>query len=433
MVYFVLYNLVIILLYPLLFPGLLFVSLTNHKFTGTMKERFGRYDCAGGAASIWVHAVSVGEAVGAIPLIRMILEREPGRRVVVTTATKGGREVLLKELGNKVVVAYSPLDFPWVVSRAVKKFNPSALLLMETEIWPNLISECARRGAPVILLNGRVSDRAAAASGFVLGVYGFALPLFSALGMQNGGDADRIKKLGAPAERVHVLGNIKFDGIPGAEDMAKTEALRKIAGLKDEPLFVAGSTHPGEEEMMMDVFGAIRKALPSLRMIIAPRHIERSQQVLELISNHSTGVSCELRTKLEKADAPKPDVIVWDTIGELRALYSMASACFVGGSLIERGGHNILEPAACGKAPFYGPNMANFRASVDALQEGGGGVQVESAEQLAGSLKKYLTDDQGMKKLDAAALETIRKNSGASERAYELFKSHDRLKTRGKG
>lgn len=429
MVYFFIYNLIIILLYPLLFTGLVFVSFKSHKFKGTMKERFGWYSCHGEEPSIWVHAVSVGEAVGAIPLVRMLLERESGRRIVVTTATKGGREVLQKELGDSVTVAYSPLDFPWVVSRAVKKFNPRVLLLMETEIWPNLISACSKRGAPVLLLNGRVSDRSAAASGFVLGVYRFALPVFSALGMQTASDADRIKKLGAPADRIHVLGNIKFDGMPGAEENEKISALKNIIGSADELLFVAGSTHPGEEEMMLETFHSLRKDFSTIRMIIAPRHIERSQQVLELLfRNHDYSLSVALRTSLEHSSVPKPDIIVWDTIGELRTLYSMASACFVGGSLIERGGHNILEPAACGKAPFYGPHMANFRASVDILESGGGGVQVANATELTEALKNYLNDDQKMKKLDGAALEAVRKNSGASERAYALFKKFDVVK-----
>lgn len=429
MPYFIIYNIALILFYPLILIFLAVSSLTNHKFSGTIMERLGRYpSSARGGPSIWVHAVSVGEAAGAAPLIRMLQKRETGRRIVVTTATKGGRDILLKEFGGTVTIAYFPLDFPWVAARAIKTFNPTALLLMETEIWPNIISACRRRGIPALLLNGRVSDRMAGAAGATLGMYKFALGLFDALAMQSESDAERIIKLGAPPEKTSVAGNIKFDGISSELDAEKFEFLRSVVGDISGGLLVAGSTHPGEEKYALDAFRQLRADWPALRMAIAPRHIERSGEALEICL--AEGFKSALRSDPDKCETAAADVIVWDTIGELRYLYNIASACFVGGSLIERGGHNILEPAACGKAAFYGPHIANFRASAQALEAGGGGFPVAGPEELAPSIRKYLSDPELMKKMDGAALDVVKKNAGASEKIYALFKANDRMRNK---
>lgn len=420
LIYHIIYNMLLVAAYPLLLVFFAWAAVANHKYTGTMKERFGFYRRRPAGGATWLHAVSVGEAVGATPLIRTILERDPAAPLVVTTTTKGGMEVLRKTFGDSVVTAYFPLDFPWVIARAVRAFRPRALILMETEIWPNLVSQCRRSGAPVLLLNGRVSDRMASSGGAAAGLYRHVFSLMSALGMQTGADAERLKRLGADPSKIHIVGNMKFDGMMTELDSEKIGELRRTAAADGAPLFVAGSTHPGEEEIMLGTLDALKAEYPGMRLVIAPRHIERSPEVMELC--RGAGRDVELRSERGPDRPCGGDIVVWDTIGELRYLYSLAAACFVGGSLIRRGGHNILEPAACGKAAFYGPHMANFKASVDALESGGGGKCVEGGGELADSLLQYLGNDDLRKKMDAAALDVVKRNAGASERAYELYR-----------
>ena len=421
----IIYNAVLIAAYPFLRLYFLWQGARSEKFTGTMQERFGRYPAVkrrkSGERVIWVHAVSVGEAVGATKFIRLLLDREKDASIVVTTATKGGMNILESSFGGSITAAYFPFDFPWVVRRALKAFRPSSLILMETEIWPNLTTAVARRGAPVILLNGRVSDRMASAGAMVKTVYSSVFSAMRALGMQTEEDAGRIIRLGAPAAKTHVVGNMKFDASPDAPDAEKTAELKALLNPGGGPVFTAGSTHPGEEEMILDVFSRLRRKRPELRLLLAPRHIERAAVVLDLAQ--ASFPDAKLRSSLASAGVVStPSVVVMDTIGELRLAYGLSTLCFVGGSLVERGGHNILEPAACGKAAFYGPHMMNFIASARALEAGGGGVMVKDSEDLFARLSEYLDDEEARARVDSNALKVIMRNAGATERAHRIFK-----------
>lgn len=419
------YNLFLVGAYPALAACFFIQSLRSDKFSGTLGERFAFYgekkEALRGRRTIWLHAVSVGEAVGAIPLVRVLLGEEAGRRLVITTTTKGGMEILRKTFGDRITAAYFPFDFPWVVRRALKAFHPDALILMETEIWPNLIGACARGGIPVLLLNGRVSDRMARAGGGMRRLYRGVFSMMEALGMQTGRDADRIIALGAPKRKVHIVGNMKFDGIMTDTDAVKLDELRRLLAPEKGPILIAGSTHPGEEEIVLAVFRRLREKIGALQLAIAPRHIERAGEVAAIVEKHGFIAVLRSLAAAPVSGGERP-VVVLDTIGELRYVYSIATLCFVGGSLVERGGHNILEPAACGKAPFYGPYTMNFSASVLTLEQGGGGIQVADTGEFSEQAFRYLSDEEYRGKMDGNALEVVRRNSGATARAYDLFR-----------
>jgi len=412
------------MLSPLLIPYLHVQAMKNEKYKGTLSERFAEYGVKknriGSSGTIWLHAVSVGEAVGAIPLIRLLQEKEVGTPVVVSTTTKGGMEILEKTFGDKIIPIYFPLDFPWVIRRALNVLKPRALILMETEIWPNLIVKSDRKGVPVMLMNGRVSDRMVSASGIIKKLYKTVFKSIRILGMQTQKDADRIIELGANENKVHVVGNMKFDGQMSDIDSDKINRLKDIFKPGEAGIVIAGSTHPGEEEMLLDAYKSITTRNTGIRLVIAPRHIERAAEVVDIV--RSKDLEPVLRSSLSEDSMIKDEVIILDTIGELRYLYSLAELCFVGGSLIERGGHNILEPAACGKAAFYGPYMMNFESSVNVLEENNGGIQVRNEEDIVSEFNKYLNNKEYRDSLDANAFDVVKRNAGAADRAYRLFK-----------
>lgn len=390
-----------------------------------MHERFGFLDASlskpAGQRRIWVHAVSVGEVVGAMPLLQDIRKKLIEYDLVVSTTTKTGRDMLLKSFPD-IKTFYFPFDFPWMAARMLRTIAPDIVALMETELWPNMMAACRRRGAPVLLLNGRVSDRMAGAGRAIRAIYGFAFQQLSALAMQTRRDADRILELGAPPGRVSVIGNMKFDGMLTGVEKKQLDELHRIINPENRPLFVAGSTHPGEERLVEAAFEAARERFPELMLVLAPRHIERADEVEGLAQIRDFSVLRRTRIPINE-QGHNADIIILDTIGELRGLYALATVCFVGGSLVERGGHNVLEPAACGKAPFYGPHTANFRDSVAALERGGGGRPVKDADELAAGVIECLENPEKREQADARALEVLKSNAGARDRAFELLKS----------
>ncbi len=413
------YNAAMVAAWPLVAGYFAYNGLPGRKYHGTLATRFGRIDAVpcGSRPVVWVHAVSVGEAVGAAVFVRRLLA---GGRVdvVMSCTTMTGMEILKNTFGESLYLFYFPIDAPWIMRRVMGVLRPAALVLMETELWPNAIREAKRAGAKVVMVNGRVSDRMAAAEGIVRRLYGELLPMVDAFGMQSERDAGRIVALGAPAGCVSVTGNLKFDCPSGSADAAKIDELKMITGAGKCELFLAGSTHPGEEEKIIEVYRTVSEKRHGLRLVIAPRHVERADDVAELC--RGAGYVAVKRSECGAAGGDG-GVIVWDTIGELRALYAIAGLCFVGGSLVERGGHNILEPATCGKAPFFGPYMANFAAAVDAMTAGGGAVKVDGTLDFIQKATDYLNNENGMRdRLDRAALETVRANAGAVDRCAAM-------------
>jgi 3-deoxy-D-manno-octulosonic-acid transferase len=345
---------------------------------------------------IWIHAASVGEVRAAGALVRALKAEAPERSVVISTFTATGNRVARQAgVGDKVI--FLPLDFSWVARRAVKRIGPSLLLFLETEIWPNLVSEAYRRGIPTIMLSGRLSAKALSRYELARPFFRRVLAQYTALGMQSGEDAARMLKLGAPEKKVSVVGSLKFavDGaVNGCENIVRFT-------VPDRQVLVAGSTHRGEELALLRALQLARASIPKLMMVLAPRHPERFSEVEKLLRESS--LSFERKTTLQPDQYFQPDVLLLDTVGELTEFFNAADLAFVGGSLVDAGGHNILEPARCRKPVLFGPYMENFRTIAEGMKRNGGAIEVHGAEDLARVLTKLLADPEARQRIGQSA------------------------------
>jgi len=422
-----------------LLPYFVYQAIFNRKYLSNFRQRLGLLPDtlndepgSGLRPAIWIHAVSVGETLAAKPLIAGLRARFPQYSLIVSTTTATGQSVARSRVTEADGVCYFPFDWKFSVRRALDAINPRVVILMESELWLNFLSECVERRIPVIVTNGRISDRSFARSQkfgfFVRRLYG----LVTRFAMQSRVDADRAIALGAPAERVTVSGNLKFE-IGGANESPKivetAKFLDEIFALSSTPLIIAGSTTEGEEEVVLAAFEELRKenAFARVRMLIAPRHPERFDFVARLLV--SSRLNCARRSEAPR-ESKTADVILLDTVGELAALYRFASVVFVGGSLVPKGGHNILEPALYAKPIIVGPHMENFREIAreflqrDALvQLRGADVRALTAE-LRGAIANLLSDKNYAEALGSNARKTIDENRGATARTVEIVSEH---------
>ena len=323
---------------------------------------------------IWVHTVSVGETIAAKELVLKLQEKYPHKKICVSTTTVTGQQTAKRIYPENVATFFFPLDLTIIVKKVIKFIDPFMFVLFETEIWPNLIMEMKKHDVPVFLVNGRISDRSF--KGYKR-IALFLKPVFNSISlfcMQTEDDAKRIKKIGAPVSRVKITGNVKYD-VDMDQKVNLPHAFEKI---KDNDIFVAGSTHPGEEEIIIDAYKRILAKRP-ITLIIAPRHIERTQEIINICKNNS----CEyvLFSKIDDHNIENKIIIV-DTIGHLKELYSIATITFVGGSLVPKGGHNIIEPAIFSKPIIYGKYMNNFRVMAKTFTDRKAGVQLKSEQDL---------------------------------------------------
>ncbi|MBI2152467.1 MAG: 3-deoxy-D-manno-octulosonic acid transferase [Candidatus Rokubacteria bacterium] len=365
----------------------------------------------------WIHAVSVGEAMAAIPLIHAVRRRWPDLHPVVTTVTPTGARVVKDRLEPAATHRYFPLDFPGAVRRALAGVNPEFFLALETEIWPNFLRALGARGIPAMIANGRISDRSFRRYRLVRPFMRRILAGVTVFAMQSAEDARRVIALGAPPERVVVTGNLKTDAMPnepGAEQL-----WRRLMGLTGgEPVWIAGSTHRGEEELLLEAFLSLRRRHPTLVLVIAPRHPERVAEVERLI--RTRGLRSVRRTGLPSARDANA-VIVLDTVGELPQLYQLSQVVFVGGSLVPLGGHNMLEPALRRKPVVFGPHTTNFREGAELLVTAGAALVVRDAKELEGALDGLLSDPTRRAAMGEAAFEAVAGRQGAVLQTLELI------------
>jgi len=365
-----------------------------------------------GKKVIWLHTVSVGEAGAASELVKYLKEDYPEHRLVISTVTKSGNRIAQGLIGLQDAVIYSPLDIGFIVRRVINSIKPQAFIVAETEIWPNLTVGLARAKVPIILVNGRISSGSFRGYQIIRPFLRGVLRKFNLFCMQTTGDAQRIIELGAQKDKVKVTGNMKFD--IGSSDAGHSLEL----GLKEnEQLFIAGSTHRGEEKIVLEVYKELIKSHPNLRLLIAPRHIERTKEIETLISK--LGFYSQRISRLEKG---LRTVFILDTIGQLKNLYSLADIVFVGGSLIAHGGQNPIEPAVFGKAIIFGPHMFNFSDLAGAFRDKDAVIMVKNAKELRGAALQILNDDRLRENLGKKAKELIRENTGASFRNAQLIK-----------
>ena len=355
----------------------------------------------------WIHAVSVGEVLAARALIAPLKERFPDAQVFVSATTITGHAVARSSLRGVDGVFYAPFDWAGPVRRTLRRLRPELLVLMETEIWPNLIHEAKRHGARVALVNGRLSPRSFSRYRRIRAFMARVLSDVDLFLMQGEAHAQRVRELGAPAERVRVLGNLKFDAIeaPPLAGLASLFATRHGA-----PVWVAGSTVAGEEEMVLSAYRRVHERIPQAGLIVAPRHPERFAEVPALVE--AAGFRCVRRSALGPEGWQNGSVVLLDTLGELAQVYPFAAVVFVGGSLVPAGGHNILEAAMAGKAVVVGPHMENFQEIAEQFRSEEALAQVHSADDLAQQVLSLLSDDVRRERMGAKARALVARNRG---------------------
>ena len=374
---------------------------------------------------VWIHAVSVGETLAARPVARALRAAMPDANIALSCITDTGFETAQAAIkaGEADAVFYFPLDVPLAVNRTLNVVRPDALLLMETELWPNVLHLAKQSGARTFLVNGRVSDNLLQRAPKMGRLWRWMLGNLDALLMRSRFDAERMKQIGASRAQVHVIGDVKLDALPDDEQNRNERARwkRVLALRDDEALLVAGSTHPGEEEQILEGFENIRREIPGARLLIAPRHIERADEVENVI--RAAGFAAVRRTHLDENAAEKisaDTVFLLDTVGELSTLYAAAEVAFVGGSLVERGGHNVLEPLLRGAPVLFGPNVANFREAARFAETSGGGKMAKNADELASAPLLWLRNQEKRNVDVSAAREQLREHCGAARRVAEF-------------
>jgi 3-deoxy-D-manno-octulosonic-acid transferase len=364
----------------------------------------------------WIHAVSVGEAMTAIPLVEGLRRRWPGLAVVLTTVTPTGARIVADRLDGAATHRYFPLDLPGPVERALDGVRPHFFIGMETELWPNFLGALARRRIPSMIANGRISDRSYQRYRWVTFLTRPMLRSITVLGMQSQEDARRAIALGAWPERVVVTGSLKTDAV--AESPGARELWERLLGLgAGERVWIAGSTHRGEDAVMAEVFARLRADHGDLVLLLAPRHPERVPEVERMLMER--GLASVRRSRLPSARAGA-SVIVLDTVGELAPLYQLAEAVFVGGSLVPTGGHNMLEPALRSKPVLIGPYTSNFRESAELLIEAGGARRVADAAGLESALRELLDKPQVARAMGEAGYQAVVRRQGGVRATLEL-------------
>lgn len=418
-----------------LVPHFIFQALAHGKYVAGLRQRFGLLSPLKHTRPvIWLHCVSVGETQAARPLVERLRSEFPHYSIVVSTITITGQTLARKVFGQSVDdVFYFPFDWKWTVSRSLRAINPAVVLLMETELWPNFLRECHRRDIPVALVNGRISNNSFRRYRLVRFFLEKVLRDLRIAVMQSENDAKRIASLGMSTKKLFVAGNLKFDANSLLPDEELTLELQRRFDLTPaRSLILAASTHAPEEKIILESFHQLRREHP-VRLMIAPRHPERFQEVANLLE--TSGLSWVRRTSASNAKDAAADVILLDTIGELPAAYSLATIVFVGGSIIKRGGHNVLEPAAVGACVVTGHNTQNFQAIVRLLVEGDAIIQLppvdpkKAAPCLAHTLDELLRNPQQCIELGNRAQRLVEANQGTADRTIALIRDLFALST----
>lgn len=401
------YSLVFLLLLPLVMLRLLYRAWRAPAYARRWAERFAQ----GGdlrPGGIWVHAVSVGESIAAAPMVRELLKRYPNLPITVTCMTPTGSEQIRRLFGDAVGHAYLPYDLPWLQRRFVNRLAPKICIIMETELWPNLVAQCVRAGVPTVLANARLSERSA--RGYRR-VNALVRPMFAALdwvAVQSQKEADRFVDLGVNAQRMSVIGSIKFDITPDADKQAEAATWRATWG--ERPVWIAASTHAGEDQQVLDAHRRVLTRHPKALLILVPRHPERFDSVARLVEDQRFTM---LRRTSGGSPGTDDQVLLGDTMGEMMLFFGCSDAAFVGGSLVATGGHNYLEPAALGLPVLSGPHRFNFSEISQLLEHAGGMRIVHDPTELAEVVVGWFDRPDEAKRAGAAGYAQVKANQGA--------------------
>jgi 3-deoxy-D-manno-octulosonic-acid transferase len=391
-----------------------------------LRERFGFYDptvtkTLARARPVWIHGASVGEVLAAVRLVEEIRTRFPARKILLSALTQTGYKTAHRVAGDGTVIFF-PLDHPWVIKRALSIIDPSLIIFLETEIWPNVLRLARRRGIPTLLLSGRLSERSVRRYSFFSSFFRKVLGNFSALGMQGEEDANRAKRLGADPAKVTVTGNLKIEASIEASALGLASSADSTHETANPPVLVAGSSHRGEEEVLLEAFRCLKQRFPDFRLVLAPRHPQRFPEVEKLLG--SSGLRFEKMTQRNGARSLREDIFLLDTLGDLQKFYAIGDIAFVGGSLVDAGGHNLLEPARAGKPILFGPHMGNFAELADEMKQKGGGIEVQGVADLVRAVTDLLNDSDQRLAMGKIAHQIATQDSRVGERTFALLSSY---------
>ncbi len=416
------YNLLLPAGFIAFIPGLIWKYRTRPGWKSTFAERFGRFspervsELKAFHGGVWVHAVSVGETVAAMSMIKAFLAENPEGKAVISTTTTTGQELARRQAPDRVAVIFCPVDFKSFVRRTLEVIRPSKLVIFETEIWPNMVAEAHNAGIPVALVNARMSDRSAKGYRRARCFFGPLLKLFNVIAAQSEADAERYLSV-SPQANVTVTGNLKFD--QDVPESLEGIDLAPVFGEGDFTVIAAASTHPGEEKLAVQIYRELRKELPSLRLILIPRHAERGAELAEMLADMN--MTFVRRSLSQRAEKPA-DVLLADTTGEMLKLMKSSHIVIMGKSLAGHDeGHNLIEPALLGKPIVTGAVLRNFRFVLDVLKSENAVCTVSSGEELAEVLKKLASSGEMRAELGNKARSAIRRHSGAVRRTLDVL------------
>jgi len=424
---YLLYNTLLTFLLVLSSPYFFIRGLFQKNFRSQLIQRMGFFKSLNFKRPVWVHAASVGEVFCSVPLLKRIKKEFPHREIVLTTMTSTGNETAKTHLPEADRVLFFPMDHPLPLRRVIRRIQPSLLLIAETELWPNLLRSCGRRGIPIVLFNGRISEKSFRGYLFFKFLFKKCLNYVSLSLMQTEEDRTRIIEIGAASDQMKVVGNLKFDQTFPSFNQEALSNLAKSIGLQGgEKILIAGSTHSGEEEILLGLFKELRKADPYLVFILAPRHLQRLEEVEGILTKES--IPWVRRTSIAVDHGPPdrkelPAVILLDTMGELMSLYSIGTLVFVGGSLVPVGGHNPLEPLFFKKCVFFGPYMFHFSEISRRMIEAGGAIQVKDREDLTFTMIRLLRDERARREIGEKGYQFLQKHQGATERTFQEIRN----------
>ena len=416
----VLYTVAVVVLAVLLSPWFLYQAIRYRKYIGSLSQRMGflpvtfNFD---GDESIWIHAVSVGEALTARAILPELRERYPGLKIFLSTTTLTGQQVARERLQDVDAVFFFPFDLGIFVRRTLRLVRPRLFIMMETEIWPNLLRACRRQGIKSILVNGRISSRSYPRYRLARTFFRRVLADVDRFCMQSDESARRIIEIGADPARVSVTGSLKFESLESpavAEGRGARRVVRYFRVPPSRPVFIAASTFRGEESAVLAAFAAVRRTQPTALLVMAPRKTDRFAEAEALA--RAEGLRVVRRTELAVDAEPRADVVILDTLGELAHLFQIATVVFVGGSLVDVGGHNILEPAMYGKPIVFGPHMHNFAEISETFLRSQAAIQVADSAELTAAVVRLINDPVERARLGAAARALVEANRGAAPR-----------------
>ncbi len=420
------YSLLTLGVFAVASPYFVYQAIRYKKYIGSLRQRLGYLPITfniDGDESIWIHAVSVGEALTARALVADLRARYPRLKLYLSTTTIAGQQVARRGVQHVDGVFYFPFDWSFIVRRTLSIVKPRVFVMMETEIWPNLLRLCAERGIKTVMVNGRISSRSYPRYKLIRPFFRRVLADVDRFCMQSDESARRVIDLGADPAKVTVTGSLKFDSLqiptPVVHGKPRERVLRYFRLPPNRVVLVFGSTVKGEESAVLKAFARVKLTVPSALAIIAPRQPERFVEVERMA--REAGFATVRRSNLPIDAEPKADVVVLDTLGELAQVYQLATAVFVGGSLVDHGGHNILEPAAFGKPIVFGPHMHNFAEIADTFVTKLAGIQVQSDHDLEDAMLSLVTDPVRRARLGAAARALVEANRGAKDKTLAVF------------